>query len=299
MIQSTRRMFFTHCSVPMDSSSGNPYHADIVYSLGGTGLLIKKYNIFFILTAKHVISANYSEQQNESPFYVELFNKITPEIISPQNRLYTIGFPIRGWNIGELLGHHHSTHVDFDDLLLVELSSVYTSPDRYVDLDNSRSLKLSLSREDFWPGLYLLASGFPINQNEIIPNEGHGPSEYNYAATSNRHTYPGICVEDGFDGFKMQLTGGQSHSETNGMSGGIVTTFSEKANKTKLAGVIQRAGNGYISFCPSYEIFNAIGRFRDASSFSIDPASHLSDINNLITNDGIEARGEIMKSFIF
>ncbi len=263
VVQSVRRMIFTHCSEAM-SETGR-YHADLVYNHGGSCIFIKFEQKFFILTAQHVIDAHYIEPQNESPFFTHLFAK------RGWQEATDLGFPIRGWRIGELIKRSCS-NIDNDDIVLVELGDIFRYPDNFIDLD-SRYAPKGVDFSELYEGMLLVASGYPINENPIDYPYG---DEFNCATVINKRIRLGICNKFG-DSYCVKFPDGASHDDLNGMSGGVVSNVMPKANQTEWVGMIQKGGGGLLHFYPACWIIPAIKRFREASYYAIDPAQALSD----------------------
>jgi len=157
------------------------YHADTVYNLGGTGILIKYHQKFFLLTAQHVLDAHYEIAQNESPFFTHLFS----------NRGWIgaedLGFPMRGWRIGELI-KADMPNIDMQDIVLVELASLFRFPNTFIDLDSPNAPK-GVPVRNLSKGMLLIASGYPIDENPIEYPYG---DDYNCSTVINKHiTYGG------------------------------------------------------------------------------------------------------------
>lgn len=284
LIQSTRRLIFTHCSIPMETTGR--YFADMIYCAGGTGILLKYQQKFFILTAQHVIDANYKDPQNESPFFTPLLSN---KSLNGHN-IEEIGFPMRGWRIGELIPENNYTG-ERDDLVLIELSGfIMIHPDRYIDFDKVSHPK-GVNPKLLTNGLFLVSSGYPIDKNPI---EYLDNSEYNCVTTLHRHILPGKCeIIEGQP--ILRLENKLSHAEINGMSGGLVSNISEKANKTEWVGLIQRGGEGMIRFFPAFYIIPAIKRYTKSSYYIIDPAAELSNLEVENSPDAIFARKELLE----
>lgn len=278
IIQSARRLIFTHCSEAMEETGR--YYADLAYNKGGTGILIKFEQKFFILTAQHVIDAHYEKPQNESPFFTHIFSK------RGFSEIYDLGFPIRGWRIGELV-EEGSEYVEVNDIVLVELGDIYRFPDHFIDLD-SRHAPQGIETSKLYEGMFLVASGYPINDNLIdYPYN----DDFNCTTVLKKKIRLGICTKLG-KSYCLKFPDGASHDALNGMSGGIVSNVMPKANQTEWVGMIQKGGGGLLHFYPSSWIIPAIKRFRESSYYAIDPAEALSDPHFQATPEVIEGRRE-------
>lgn len=267
LIQSPRQLLFTQSNNTI--AERGFYYADTVWSWGGTGLLIKFEEKFFILTAQHVIDTHAPDQrfQNESPFFSHVFCK------KFNSSIEEFAFPIRGWRIGQLITNDSPT-IDNEDLVLIELGDLFLYPDRFINLDSDHSPQ-GLPVKSIYEGMYLIVSGFPAQRNEI---NYHYEEDAPFVHTINlsKNILPGKCVfENDFP--VVKLKNDLTHDELNGMSGGIVTNFQPKSNQTEWVGLIQKAGNGYVHFYPAAWIIPAIRRFRESDSYIIDPAAAFSD----------------------
>ncbi|MCX2690107.1 hypothetical protein OO256_06400 [Pseudomonas sp. DCB_CB] len=267
LIQSPRRLLFTHSDSTI--AERGFYYADTVWGWGGTGILIKFEEKFFILTAQHVISEHVPDHnfQNESPFFSHIFSK------KFNSSIEEFAFPIRGWKIGQLITNDSPT-IDNDDIVLIELGDLFRFPDRFIDLDAANSPQ-GLPLQSIFEGMYLIVSGYPAQRNEI---NYHYENDAPFVHTVNlsKDILLGKCViENGFPVVKLNKN--STHDELNGMSGGIVTNLQPKPNQTEWVGLIQKAGNGYVHFYPAAWIIPAIRRFKECECYIIDPAAKFSD----------------------
>lgn len=278
IIQSPRRLIFTHCSEAMEETGR--YYADLVYNHGGTGILLKFEHKFFILTAQHVIGAHYEEPQNESPFFTHIHAKRGWEEITD------LGFPIRGWRIGELI-EESSDHIDINDIVLVELGDIYRYPDKFIDLDSHHAPK-GIDIYRLYDGMLLVASGYPISENPI---DYPYSEKFNCTTVLKKSIRLGICTKFG-SSYCLKFPDGATHEALNGMSGGIVSNVMPKANQAEWVGMIQKGGGGLIHFYPASWIIPAIKRFRESSYYVIDPAQALSDPHFQATPEVIEGRNK-------
>ncbi|MFU7284410.1 hypothetical protein ACM74D_22815 [Pseudomonas aeruginosa] len=285
LIQSPRQLLFTHSNSTI--ADRGFYYADTVWGWGGTGLLIKFEEKFFILTAQHVLDSHIQglEFQNESPFFSHVFCK------NFNSDMEEFALPIRGWKIGQLITGDSPT-IDNDDLVLIELGDLFRYPDRFIDLDSVHAPQ-GLPLKSMFEGMYLIVSGFPAQKNNI---NYHYEDDAPFAHTVglSKDIYPGICVYEN-DFPSVKLKGNLTHDELNGMSGGIVTNLQPKPNQTEWVGLVQKAGNGYVHFYPAVWIIPAIKRFRESEYYIIDPAAELSDPYLQGTPEVIAERREYYK----
>lgn len=275
IIKSSRRIFFTYDINYLDEDA---YQYDnMTYSCGGTGVLIKYNERFFLLTATHVLIENgcLPEHQSDSPFFIHVL--ANGNINERADRLY----PIRAWWIGELI-NQNLDGVEANDLVLVELSFVVLKfPDRFIDLDKKKHAK-SVHANHMFNGMRLLASGFPVIDNEINYEEGG-------RTNLCRLIVSGVFFKEKHS-FCMVLDHKLSHKELNGMSGGVVSNVIQKSRQTQWAGMIQRGGNGRITFCPACYIVPAIKEYWKASYCNLDPSTQLNFLDKELSIDGINGR---------
>lgn len=77
-----------------------------------------------------------------------------------------MGFPMRGWRIGELITAD-SPCIDMQDIVLIELSSsLFRFPDKFIDVDGTNG-RIAVAVSDLYDGMLLVASGYPIDENPI------------------------------------------------------------------------------------------------------------------------------------
>lgn len=281
VLQSTRRLLFTHCNQSMEELGH--YHADMVFSKGGTGILLKYNELFFVLTAQHVLDENYTAAQNESPFFIPL--KSAGGFRGAG--LDQIGFPIRGWRIGEDIAGE-VPNIDFEDLVLVELAHPMRYPSTFLDLDNQYEVARHSApldpRED-----YLAVAGYPNEHNPIE----YPFAEVNCVATLNRHILLGRYTPAGGVS-ALQLQAPLSHEEMNGISGGAVSTLAAPNRPSQWAGMVQRADGGVVNFYPASLIVPAITNYLACGYFEIDPTASLSDPIVLASPAAVKARRELI-----
>ena len=201
-----------------------------------------------------------------------------------------MGFPMRGWRIGELITAD-SPCIDMQDIVLIELSSsLFRFPDKFIDLDGTNG-RITVAVSDLYDGMLLVASGYPIDENPIEYPYG---DDYNCSTVINKHIFHGICEFEGSAPllrFFSQIT----HSEMNGMSGGMVSNLMPKANQVAWVGMFQKAGNGILRFYPACWIIPAIKNYMQASHYVIDPAVHMANLEIESTPEAIQGRAEYFK----
>jgi len=278
VVQSARRLIFTHCSQSMEELGR--YHADTVYNFGGTGILIKYHEKFFLLTAQHVIDAHYEIAQNESPFFTHLYSD------RGWAGAEDLGFPMRGWRIGELI-KEDMPNIDMQDVVLVELASLFRFPNTFIDLDSPNAPK-GVPVRNIYKGMILVVSGYPIDDNTIDYPYG---DDYNCSTVLNKHITYGSCDFDGSTPI-LRPHGEKTHAMLNGMSGGMVSNLMPKANQVEWVGMIQKAGNSIIHFYPASWIIPAIRKYMEASHYIIDPAVMLTNLEIDLSQEAVVGRGE-------
>lgn len=280
VLQSTRRLLFTHCT--KNTEELGHYHADMVFSHGGTGILLKYNELFFIITAQHVLDENYTAAQNESPFFTTLGSTGGYR----EAGLGQLGFPIRGWRIGESIAGE-VPNIDFEDIVLVELAHPMQYPNTFLDLDDPSEVARHAGPLDPEEG-YLAVSGYPNEHNPIE----YPFAEVNCVATLHRHIYCGRHTPAGGVS-ALQLHVSLSHEEMNGISGGSVSTFAAPNSPSQWAGMVQRADAGVVNFYPASLIVPAITNYLECSNFEIDPAASLTDPIVLASPEAVQARREL------
>lgn len=256
------------------------YHADTVYNFGGTGILIKYHEKFFLLTAQHVIDAHYEIAQNESPFFTHLYSD------RGWAGAEDLGFPIRGWRIGESI-KEDMPNIDMQDIVLVELASLFRFPNTFIDLDSPNAPK-GVPVRNIYKGMILVVSGYPIDDNPIDYPYG---DDYYCSTVLNKHITYGSCDFDGSTPI-LRFHGEKTHAMLNGMSGGMVSNLMPKANQVEWVGMIQKAGNSIIHFYPASWIIPAIRKYMEASHYIIDPAVMLTNLEIDLSQEAVVGRGE-------
>lgn len=260
--QSSRRLFFNHLN---ESTSERGYfHVDQMYG-SGTGVLLKMNHNFFLLTAKHVINNNtHGNFQNESPFWITSKSKKIWE------SLHDFLLPARIWNIGELV-KLDSKYVDTDDICLVELFRPFPlhMPDHFIDIKDASCV---LSENELFEGQFLLVTGYPFKTNNFDFTQIS--DEVTHTTKLQRHTIHGVYIkeEDDIGFISFEFTDGDiQHKDVNGMSGGVIYNIQPEVNQIKLAGIAISAGDNICRFFPAYAFIDAILRYKESSSITVDP----------------------------
>lgn len=268
-VKSARRIFFNYLEGSLEECGY--FHVDQMHG-SGSSLLIRFREVFFLLTARHVLTNNKTLGfQNESPFWVPVHSRPRWE------SLLDFMFPRRIWNICELIDLD-MPGVDSKDICLIELFPPLpgASPDHFIDLD-ARS-NCILREDQFFDGQVLVACGYPFRLNQFSYDDP--PEGFTHTTTIHRHLVPGLLriqkSKEMFISFCISPTD-ITHEHLDGMSGGPVLNVMPNAAETKLAGVSLSGGNNICRFCPSYAIMPAIERYQECSCQVVDPASDLAN----------------------
>lgn len=239
----------------------------------GSGVLIKYDGIFFLLTARHVLSNNISQGfQNESPLWVSLNSR------SNWESLQDFMFPRRIWNISEIIDRD-LPGIDTKGVCLIELFPPIpgSDPDHFVEIDNQSTHWL---REDqFSDGQILVVCGYPHRLNEFTYDDP--PEGFIRATTVHKQLIPGcLLIQDSGEMLiSFCITPGDiTHQYLDGMSGGAVIIVMPEVANAKFAGIALSGGNNICRFCPSHLICTAIMNYRSCSCKIIDPLSELSNL---------------------
>lgn len=265
--KSTRRVFFNH--LHQSIKERGYFHVDQMYG-AGSGVLLKFDNIYFLLTANHVLLNNISDGfQNESPFWISTH-------FQPRwKTLADFMFPRRVWNISDVIAFD-MPGVDPSDICLIELFQPIpsSSPDHYINIVDP--LHDLLEYEQFFDGQFLIISGYPFRKNNF--NFENPPDGFTHTTTNHRQSIPGVLRINNRN--EMLITyeftdADVQHDFLNGMSGGVVFNVMPNIEETKLAGINLSGGNNISRFYPSFAFANAISRYRDCECQIIDPTSHL------------------------
>ncbi|WP_139171552.1 hypothetical protein [Modicisalibacter muralis] len=279
--RSSRRLFFTHCNETIEQRGH--WHADYIYG-AGSSTLIRYNNRFFLLTANHVLKANKvvkadgsSNYQNESPFIV------ISESSGGFEELLSFLFPLKKWNIGELIDNDGLV-IDTKDIVLIELAipAYKYFPDAFINLDSTPPK--DIYNTAYFNGQLLIASGYPIKDN-LFTHDDFG--EYTHHTNIQRKIITGLCQnadEEPYINLDLTEGGEYSHQELNGMSGGLILNVHSEESSLSWLGMILTGGNNIIRFCPAKIIYPAIQRYLDAPFEIIDPS-----VTNPSLNDSEEA----------
>jgi hypothetical protein len=266
--KSTRRILFNHLDRSLEERGY--FHVDWMYG-SGSGILLKFDSIYFLLTAKHVLTNNISGGfQNESPFWV------STNFHSRWKTLSDFMFPRRVWNISDVI-EFDMPGVDPLDICLIELFQPLPgfSPDHYINVVDP--LCDLLEYQQFSDDMLLIISGYPFRTNKFSyenPLDG-----FTHTTEIQRQLVPGFLrIKDrGEMLITYELTDTDvNHYFLNGMSGGAVFNIKLNTKETKLAGINLSGGNNLSRFYPSFAFANAISQYRNCTSQIIDPASYLS-----------------------
>ncbi|SOC53911.1 hypothetical protein SAMN05421509_10310 [Chromohalobacter canadensis] len=292
LAKSSRRLFFTHCNFPIEELGY--WHADYIYSRGGSSTLIRFKNRFFLLTAKHVLKNNGLLDDNESTnFQNESPLLAVAKADEGWEALTSFLFPAKIWYIGELIGNQDFS-ISTKDIILIELHlpSPKYLPDSFINLDNPE-IKRNIIVPDYFSGQTLISSGYPKKNNEFYYEETEGFTHKTYL---NRQILSGICeIENGEPYISLEHTegGNYDHDDINGMSGGIVFNTQPEMAQTNWCGLILTAGKNKIRFCPSRLILPAIERYDQAPKTIVDPSIHLAPLCD--TKQATEKLGTLLE----
>ena len=265
--KSARRIFFNYLEEPLEERGY--FHVDRMHG-SGSSVLLRSSGIFFLLTARHVLSNNISLGfQNESPFWVSVHSR--PRWQS----LLDFMFPRRTWNICELI-ELELAGVDSEDICLIELFPPFpgASPDHFIDLDAGSSC--FLMEHQYFDSQVLVACGYPFRLNSF--SYGDPPEGFTHTTTVHKQLVPGLLriqeSREMFLSFCISPTE-ITHEYLDGMSGGPILNVMPDAAETKLAGIALSGSNNICRFYPSYAIYSAIIRYQECSCQIVDPASSL------------------------
>lgn len=265
--KSARRIFFNYLEEPL--AERGHFHVDLMHG-SGSGVLLRFRGIFFLLTARHVLSNSISTGfQNESPFWVSVHSR-------PRWRsLLDFMFPRRIWNICELI-ELDLPRMDPEDICLIELFSPLPggNPDHFIDVDTQ---SVNLLREDqFFDGQVLVVCGYPFRLNKFSYDDP--PDGFTHTTTVHKQLVPGLLKfqndREMFISFCI-TPGDVTHDYLSGMSGGPIINVMPDATEAKLAGIALSGGNNICRFYPSSAIYSAITRYQDCSCQIVDPLSAL------------------------
>lgn len=266
-VKSSRRLLFNF----QNPENKQLFHSDDMYG-GGSSILIKYSNRYFLLTARHVLSNSIDtlddrKYQNISPFWV----------VSHNRSLDNWGFsdflyPHKYYELKEVISDDHQS--TYKDIALIELFPIINNeniPDNFLDLDKKLEI---LPKKYFNEGRMLLVSGYPELKNPFEYEDV--PTGFTHKTTLNRNILYGFLKNDKFgqfislDHFKNE---NYTHKNLNGFSGGIVTDVQSKGNAVRFMGMVISGGGNKIRFIPSWLILNALKNYQDCTSHIIDPGS--------------------------
>lgn len=261
-IKSARRIFFNHLYHTVEERGH--FHVDQTFG-SGSGILIRKNGLFYLLTARHVLqnTTNF-EFSNDSPFWVTALNRYQV------NSIYDFLMPARLHFIGDLIADR-GVAIDTSDLVMVELFKPFPQhqPDSFLDFD--AKVSPMLSKEQFFAGQLLFAAGYPFERNSFTfldePRDG-----FTHETPVQRHIVNGQCVLEHGEPCMTALTNAAPYENMSGASGGIICNMQDKGNKVRALGMILSGGPRIIRFLPSYLIQEAIDRLNEAKSIVIDSA---------------------------
>ena len=267
--KSARRLFFT--SLEQSLAERGHFHVDWMYG-AGSSVLLRLGGVFFLLTAKHVLTNNMPKGfPNESPFWVSMHSR-------PRwDSLLDFMYPRRLWNIGERI-RHQIPLVDHEDICLIELFDPLpgSAPDCFIDLDGETHP--CLNQDQFFAGQFLTVCGYPFRLNEFAHDDTR--EGFTHMTTIHKSLVTGVLLIE--EKHEMLISFDVSESEVNhdflnGMSGGPIVNLMPEASDTKLAGIAISAGDNICRFYPFFAIYPAIREYQQCSCQIIDP---LSDLTN-------------------
>lgn len=265
MARSSRRLFFTY-----QESLEEQWHADQLYGVGSS-ILLRYRKTFFLLTAKHVIRSNIYEgkYQNDAPFFTSKNAYSVKGDSNAFESVYDLLWPARMWDIGTLI-KQRSSSLDLSDVCLIELFMPFGCPDHFIDLDNKDGRRI-LKQRDFFPGQFLIVSGYPHKTNDYS-YEPKG--EFSHSTNLNRVIATGVYDEDKYGPYVSlsHPSGAYRHKDLNGFSGGLICNVQPKANQIDWCGMALTGGGGIVRFIPSDILIEAICAYQNAPVNIIDPA---------------------------
>lgn len=261
-IKSTRRIFFNHLYHSVEERGH--FHVDQTFG-SGTGILIRKSGLFYLLTARHVLqnTTNF-EFTNDSPFWITALNRRQAKSI------YDFMMPAKLHFIGDLI-EDRGVAIDSSDLVMVELFKPFPQhqPDSFLDFD--AKVSPLLPKEQFFDGQLLFAAGYPFERNSFTffdePRDG-----FTHETPVQRHIVNGLCLLERGEHCMTALTNAEPYEDLSGASGGIVCNIQTKGNQVRALGMILSGGPRIIRFLPSYLIQEAVDRLNEAKSVVIDSA---------------------------
>lgn len=263
--KSSRRLLFNF----QNDESKDLFYSDFMYG-GGSCILIKYSNKYFLLTARHVLKNSIDKFDNKK------YQNISPFWIMSHNRsfdnwgLSDFLYPHKYYELKEMISDDHQD--TWKDIALVELFPPVNNeniPDNFLDLD--KNIEIS-PKKYFNEGKMLLVSGYPELKNSFEYEDV--PIGFTHKTTLNRNILYGFLKNDEFgqfislDHFKNE---NYTHKNLNGFSGGIVTDVQRKGNAVKFLGMVIIGGGNKIRFIPSWFILNTLKNYKKCTSHVIDP----------------------------
>jgi hypothetical protein len=261
-IRATRRILFNHLDQSIEERGY--FHVDHMYG-SGSGVVIKHENIFYLLTANHVIAnATAYSFTNESPFWIPSQSNSFP------SELNAFLMPAQIVHIGETVPDR-GKNFDSEDIILIELFFPHADfiPDQFIDLDTYPDDLAT--EEDFFEGQFLVAAGYPFSQNafDFFAPTPEGMTHSTYV---HRLIVDGICeLEDDEPIMTRRHLAGE-FPNLSGASGGIVTNVPAPGDRVKVLGMLVSAGSTIVRFIPSYIIAEAIKNKHMGRITAVDPA---------------------------
>lgn len=258
---STRRIF--HIST--DSSvSESEIFKDIFFSSYGTGILIKLNDLFFLITARHVLDKYMVDNPvNSSPFRVQV--DAQKGFDNTNDFLY----PNRIWDIGKII--ESSELYEYEDVVLVELFPAMPNQvvKKFIDINNSHVLKV----KDFKENSFVAESGYSMESNPYSYehddlNIPFDESKFTCSTQIKRDFIYGFLYKEN-DYFYMKKKFCQL-ADTNGMSGGLLATIENGI--PNLVGMHLRSckQSDRINFLPFEKVISAIHSYTEAPCYIID-----------------------------
>jgi hypothetical protein len=264
LLTSSRRIFFNY--LEQSTEERGHFHVDQMHG-GGTGILIKYMEIFFLLTAKHVIEENTKfDYQSESPFWVTSLSREWPV------NLYGFLMPKRIWHIGKGISWT-SSYTDPEDILLIELFYPNPNywPDGFLDLDQN---DLILEEENFYDGQLLLTQGYPLSDNDFFYE--NVPEGYTHGTNLLAQTLPATLNFENDERFMKFITQNiVEHENLNGFNGSPICNLQPDLDDIKWAGMLTSGGNNMARFIPSYALRDSLFNFQDFPFEIVDPSAML------------------------
>lgn len=261
LLLSSRRVFHITTDYEVDEKD---IFKDLYFSSYGSGVLIKLGVKYFLLTAKHVLKDYLQgELPNTSPF------RITCHSSKNFNNTNDFLYPKKIWDIGSIITE--TEDYDIEDVVLVELFQPlpWQKIDHFIDLKEVKVLELSNYSKD----LPVFDSGFSEEsnpyfhegQNNILPFD---ETKFTTSTKLKRDIILGKLQIDRGGFFFEKMT--YLNKNTNGMSGGLITTI--ESGEPKILGLHIRGSDksNRIVFIPFCKIKVAILSYQQASYVDTD-----------------------------